>query len=37
VQTGNKEEIRRLLADHIDRTRQVYTNANKLNHTGTAR
>lgn len=30
VQNGNKKDIRRLLADHIDRTRQVYTNANKL-------
>lgn len=35
VQNGDLKEIRRLLADHINRTRQVYTNATKLNHTRT--
>lgn len=37
VQNGNKKQIHRLLAEHIDRTRQVYTNANKLSDTAVDR
>ena len=37
VQNGNKKDIRKLLADHIDRTRQVYTNANKHSEKALAR